>query len=41
MTSLSDTLFHILAAAAFVILCTVAMLPRRLPEPEPRLVAAE
>jgi MFS family permease len=36
-----DTLFHILAASAFVILCSVALLPRQLPEPEARLVAAE
>lgn len=28
-----DTLFNILAAAAFVILCAVTLLPRRLPEP--------
>ena len=34
-----DTLFQVLAVAAFVILCAVASLPRRLPEPAP--VAAE
>ena len=36
-----DMLFHILAAAALLILFAVAMLPKRLPEPEAALVAAE
>ncbi len=36
-----DTLFRILAGAAFVILVTVAMLPKRLPEPASNAGAAE
>ncbi len=36
-----DLLFRILAAAAFVILCAVALLPRRLPQPDSAMVAAE
>jgi hypothetical protein len=34
-------LFYILAATALMILLAVAMLPKRLPEPELGLVAAE
>lgn len=36
-----DTLFRILASAAFVTLVAVAMLPRRLPTPEAKPIAAE
>ncbi len=36
-----DMLFRILAAAAFVTLVAVALLPRRLPAPEPHPAAAE
>ena len=36
-----DMLFYVLACSAFLILIVVAMLPKRLPEIEPRLVAAE
>jgi hypothetical protein len=36
-----DMLFYILASTALLILLAVAMLPKRLPEPDLGLVAAE